>query len=233
MKNQSQENSKLCTKCGLIKPLKDFRKQRSACRACERDNDHQRCSGARACTNCHLFKLESEFDKFSRHCKECKSLKGKNKLIGLRNDPDQSRYELHLERNPKNNLKRYRKRYDKFDTTPIEECYVEFLNVLRKNANSRATKKQIAYDADLLFLIDLYNKQDGKCALTGLPFNLDRRGGTKRVFAPSIDRLDCKGGYTKDNVRLVCLIVNIALNDFGDYAFDIMCRGYVKHQTKS
>jgi hypothetical protein len=40
------------------------------------------------------------------------------------------------------------------------------------------------------------------------------------------------GGYTKDNVRLVLLVANLALNDFGDADFDIMCRGYISNNTK-
>lgn len=113
---------------------------------------------------------------------------------------------------------------------PIEECYKEYLNNLRKNANSRATKSKIICEIDLPFLIELYEKQNGRCAITGKTFNLQKYG-IKRAFAPSIDRINCNEGYSKNNVRLVCLIVNIALNDFGDAAIDIMCQEYIKFNS--
>lgn len=227
-----QTNEKICRKCGLLKSAVEFRKNKNICRLCEKIYDQQRCSGDRVCTNCQTLKLEDEFDKYSRHCKECKSNKNREKLVGLRNAVDQTNYELHLKRNSQNNVKRFQKKNKKFDLTPIEECYEDYLNILRKNANSRATKSKIACDIDLPFLIDLYNKQNGKCALTKITFKLNRHG-TKRAFAPSIDRLNCGGGYTRDNVRLVCLVVNLALNDFGDEVFDIMCQGYVKNATSA
>jgi hypothetical protein len=49
-------------------------------------------------------------------------------------------------------------------------------------------------------------------------------------FSPSLDRIDCTQGYVAGNVRLVCLIVNFALNTFGDDAFLEMCRAVVKNK---
>jgi hypothetical protein len=231
MKSPTINNDqKQCTECLEVKHVSAFRRQRNACILCEKKRDQERCSGDRVCTNCNLFKLENQFDKYSRHCKLCKSIKGRSKILKLKNNPDQTEYFFHLQRNSKNNMKMYRKRDEKFDTIPLEECYEEYLSVLRKNANSRATKSQIVCNIDLPFLVDLFVKQNGKCALTGLSFNLVKYE-TKRAFAPSIDRVDCNAGYTKDNVRLVCLVVNLALNDFGDQVFDIMCRGYIKHNV--
>ncbi|HEY5268226.1 MAG TPA: hypothetical protein VII94_03780 [Candidatus Saccharimonadales bacterium] len=225
-------SSKICTQCKLVKLSENFRKNKAICRSCERLNDRQRCSGDRFCTNCHIFKLEDEFDKYARHCKECKSQYNKNKIINLRDDPNQTEYLLYLEKNSKNNVKRHLKREEKFNSLPIEDCYEEYLAILRKNANSRATKAKIVCDIDLPFLINLYDQQNGKCSLTGIKFNLDKSDtSAKRPFAPSIDRINCNEGYTKNNVRLVLLVVNLALNDFGDSVFDAMCRGYIKHNS--
>jgi len=221
-------NSKQCTVCTSVKITKNFRENRNVCRSCEKYSYKQRYSGDRTCTNCHIFKLEVEFDKFSPRCKICKSNASRNKIIKLKNNPNQSEYISHLKRHSENNTKRYKKTEAMFDAIPIEKCYVKFLGVLRKNANSRSKKLKIDCDIDLPFLIDLYNEQNGKCALTGIYFNLTKFGNTKRAFAPSIDRINCNAGYTKNNIRIVCLIVNLALNDFGDSAFDIMCKSYVK-----
>ena len=64
---------------------------------------------------------------------------------------------------------------------------------------------------------DLYRAQGGRCALSGL-----RQVGSGKVlrpFAPSLDRIDSTGGYTRDNVRLVCQAVNFALNAYGEDVF--------------
>lgn len=54
----------------------------------------------------------------------------------------------------------------------------------------------------------------GYCELTGYPFNLspaDERY-SRRFDGPSLDRIDSKKGYTRDNVRVVLNMVNYALN---------------------
>jgi hypothetical protein len=68
-----------------------------------------------------------------------------------------------------------------------------------------------------------------KCAITKIKFIFDKGNTSRRPFSPSIDRINSKLGYTKDNVRLVCVIVNLALNEFGDENFDKMCRAYVEN----
>lgn len=58
------------------------------------------------------------------------------------------------------------------------------------------------------FLEELYNKQNGLCALTRVPMTYIRGHG-KVPTNISIDRIDSCKGYEPDNVQLVCSIVNI------------------------
>lgn len=44
----------------------------------------------------------------------------------------------------------------------------------------------------------MWNKQKGKCALTGIPMTVTKSGRTNTNI--SIDRIDSNKGYTKDNV---------------------------------
>lgn len=108
--------------------------------------------------------------------------------------------------------------------------YKDFIGTILRYAKSRAKEYSISFDLDRDFLDKLYEFQEKKCALTGIEFEFDRSDEQKkrRPFAPSLDRIDYRGGYTKNNVRLVCSIVNIALSDFGDEAFDKMCRSYIR-----
>lgn len=67
----------------------------------------------------------------------------------------------------------------------------------------------------------LYNEitRTGRCAISGIPFTfagLDDADIRLRPFSPSIDRIDSKGGYTKDNVRIVLAALNIAFGEWGE-----------------
>ena len=60
------------------------------------------------------------------------------------------------------------------------------------------------------------------CAVSGVP--LSRTGafaGAPDPWAPSIDRIENRHGYLKDNVRVVSLVANLAMNRWG---YDVMLR---------
>lgn len=62
----------------------------------------------------------------------------------------------------------------------------------------------------------LCSRASGRCEVSGRKFSLIRPPGTsRRPWAPSVDRIDCSKGYEADNCRLVCLIVNIAISEWG------------------
>lgn len=54
------------------------------------------------------------------------------------------------------------------------------------------------------------------CAVTGVPFNYDRRNGTsfQNPFAPSIDRIDSSLSYQQGNIQIVLTAVNFAKSEF-------------------
>jgi len=102
-----------------------------------------------------------------------------------------------------------------------------------QSAEKRARKINVIFDLDFNYLITLYQSQHGKCAVTGLNFVLEKQGNySRRPFAPSLDRINNSEGYTKDNVRLVCTIVNLSLSEFGDKVFDQMCESYMNNKNK-
>jgi hypothetical protein len=82
------------------------------------------------------------------------------------------------------------------------------LNGARKNG-IRAGKGCELTEMDLHAI---YVASGNRCAVTGVPFSLDRYGTTRAPFAPSIDRIDSALGYTRKNVRLTCQIANLAMN---------------------
>lgn len=79
----------------------------------------------------------------------------------------------------------------------------------------RNSDKGCSLTKEDLVLLALGSK--GRCAVTGIPFSFETYEGAKlRPFSPSIDRIRCSDGYHLDNVRLVCLVVNVSLNAWGE-----------------
>jgi hypothetical protein len=54
----------------------------------------------------------------------------------------------------------------------------------------------------------LLKAQNYKCALTGVELTCILEKGTVCKTNASIDRIDPKGAYTKNNVQLVCAVIN-------------------------
>jgi len=80
---------------------------------------------------------------------------------------------------------------------------------------------------DLQFIIDLWNKQEGRCSVTGIklhmpvlnvenPHQFSKKYNGKKMSnlrTVSIDRIDNSKGYEPDNVHLVCRFINLGRND--------------------
>jgi hypothetical protein len=80
------------------------------------------------------------------------------------------------------------------------------------------------YDIDKL-LVD----QEWRCAISNIPFEPPR--GKRQPFGPSLDRIVPGGRYEIGNIRLVCTIVNFAMNQWGEAAFCELVARMVKEGT--
>jgi hypothetical protein len=101
---------------------------------------------------------------------------------------------------------------------------------LHHAAKIRAAARNIPFTLTADEYSTLVESCAGRCQLSGLPFEFDKQGHrVKRPFAPSLDRIDHKGGYVHGNVRLVCVAANVAMNVWGEAALrrlaEAMC-GY-------
>lgn len=88
------------------------------------------------------------------------------------------------------------------ETATIESWLAKCLKHARF-ADRRLHRK---FDIDLEFLVDLYGKQKGCCAISGVKMTYARND----LFAISIDRISSEGGHTRNNVQLVCQAMNLA-----------------------
>jgi hypothetical protein len=92
-----------------------------------------------------------------------------------------------------------------------------FVKRLLHQAKARAKVIGVPFRLVVADFHELYEAANKHCAVSGLPFDISQLDGVvRRPFAPSIDRIDGVLGYTKDNCRIVCCAVNLALNDFGE-----------------
>lgn len=102
-------------------------------------------------------------------------------------------------------------------------------------AKERAKKRNSDFCLTREEIKALFLRANGKCELTGIHFNYDEKfGGRRSPFAPSLDRINSKLGYQLDNCRLVCVAMNLALQDWGEEVFKQIALGFhVNHRGKS
>ena len=87
----------------------------------------------------------------------------------------------------------------------------------RKGGISRG----LLWDLEPQDIINLYEQQNGLCALTNWPITWSEKGLTATV---SIDRIDSSEGYIKDNVQLLHKDVNMAKQQYSQDYFIEMCK---------
>lgn len=88
-----------------------------------------------------------------------------------------------------------------------------------------ARRRGISFSVTIEELWDLFVKQGGKCALSGLPITLSRcvYRGNYEACTSSIDRINSHKGYELDNVQWVHKYVNVMKNGFAQDEFIHLC----------
>jgi hypothetical protein len=197
------------------------------------------------CCDCTLSKQLEEFyldrsnktDRRQGRCKSCTKVRNKayretNPLYSAQKSREW--YEAKIKENPDYNRETYQKERDAriaadrvFRTSPKGA-----IRRLFYAAQHRALDKGREFDLTVEWIDELYQSQDGRCALTGLSFDLQsplgHKQGTYRPMSPSLDRIDSTKGYTSDNVRLVLTCLNIALNHFGEDVVEPVFKAFLE-----
>jgi hypothetical protein len=97
-----------------------------------------------------------------------------------------------------------------------QEAVAKYRNTLKgrfvnlcSTAKSRAAKKKLDFSITTEDLEELYYRQSGICAISGLKMTtLSGPRHRSNSFVMSLDRIDSEKGYTKDNIQLVCWQAN-------------------------
>jgi len=95
-----------------------------------------------------------------------------------------------------------------------------------------ARKSGKSYDLPPGFTASFFERQGGRCAVTGIRFSLEvsSRAGQASVRAEPRPH-SFEAGYTVSNVRLVCVAVNFGMKQWGEKVFMVLARAAVEYQA--
>lgn len=101
----------------------------------------------------------------------------------------------------------------------IQKSFKSFLKYKIKSITAVDVRKNLIPDLDIDYMMDLFEKQQGRCAISG-HLMTHIKGD---VYSLSIDRINSMHGHVKGNVQLVCLAMQYAKNKFdGDVIKEFM-----------
>jgi hypothetical protein len=103
----------------------------------------------------------------------------------------------------------------------IDDNLPLYLNRLLYKRNNIEGKSRKNIDREQL--MDLWLRQDGRCAMSGVPMTCRTKQGERFPYNASIDRIVAGGPYERDNIQLVCTIVNTLMKDFSKEDFVRLC----------
>lgn len=96
---------------------------------------------------------------------------------------------------------------------------------LVKNAESRGRRVDITPE----YAWEIFQRQDGKCALSGIDLTLPSKQTEKVISNASLDRIDNSIGYVEGNVQWVDKNVNLMRRTLGVREFVELCRLVASH----
>lgn len=80
--------------------------------------------------------------------------------------------------------------------------------------------------------LELLEKQDGVCALSGIELTCQLEKGKKFKTNASLDRIKAGLPYTKDNIQIVCAALNVWRSDTDLDEFIWYCKRVAEHHDK-
>lgn len=93
-----------------------------------------------------------------------------------------------------------------------EKALTHILQMRFLCAKERAKKKNLPFDLTKKYLKELWDRQNGKCAVSGIEMTYSLCEGRTPTNV-SIDQINPNNGYTKGNIQLVCMAVNQIKSD--------------------
>jgi hypothetical protein len=118
---------------------------------------------------------------------------------------------------------------DKFKATWNPQVYGGLGNTLYSSIKNRAKHRGIEFELSKEFMWELLEKQQFKCALSGLDIHLSTKLNKSRtnpeysLITASLDRINSDKDYTEDNVQWIHKDINKMKNAFDQSYFIQIC----------
>lgn len=90
----------------------------------------------------------------------------------------------------------------------IRDSRDRYFSVALSSLKHARTKQNYEWDISVEDVRELYEEQDGLCALSGVLMTTHRDGTGARETNASVDRISPDVGYRRNNIQLVCWAVN-------------------------
>lgn len=94
-----------------------------------------------------------------------------------------------------------------------------------------AKSRNIQFDITIEHAWEIFEKQGGQCALSGLEIFLSQNPKKKKQTA-SIDRIDSTKGYIEGNIQWVHKKVNLCKNTQNNQEFLVLCRAIKEYNER-
>ena len=267
--SRQKEGNKTCMKCKVSKDVSCFWSDKtkidglqSFCADCKKNktsknSDLDENIQTKECIGCTETKLLKFFDKskigtFGRHndCKDCRCKKrkllnydrikeGTKTCSKCEKEFDVSFF--HSDKSSTDGLQSACKDCRHIMSKKWASTYDGYMKKLIKEAKNNINKraKDIKFEIKLNDILELYKKQNGICALSGIKMTHIGYGEKKtqkrrfvNLFNISIDRIDSNKDYTKDNIQLVCAAINFMKQDYDLRDFIFLCKSVSMHSSR-
>lgn len=206
---------RICTKCGKNLPLtRKFFKRK------DDKNFHEMC---RECED--IYNQEKEWNGNLLKCHKC----GKFLPVTEFGHSDHYKFRDYHDARCRNcrtkRTNEIKKEYSN-DVALTKVLQMRFLA-----AKDRSIKKNIPFDITKKYLKELWNKQNGKCAISGIEMTFEQCNGRTPTNV-SIDQINPNNGYTKGNIQLVCMAVNQMKSDLKIEELYDFCSAILEQKNK-
>lgn len=133
----------------------------------------------------------------------------------------------------------HKKTYDGFDSW-CKECRKDYSYEVNRTLDThlrailsrcKEDRRKIFVDLTLEQLVNLYNSQEGKCAISGIDMTYQRTKRIHNMYNASLDRIDSSKSYTLENVQFVCWFVNRMKGETGTNELFKWCQHILKNNN--
>jgi hypothetical protein len=99
-----------------------------------------------------------------------------------------------------------------------------------KTRYSAKKVRNLDFDIDTEYVMQLLVQQQGQCALTGWALEFTRGGSWdgKNPRGATMDRIDNSKGYVRGNIQLVCGLPNVIKGHIDQQTFVDLCKAVAK-----